>query len=159
MEKEKLLKLAELLSDDEFEQIANSLGISAEGTEKTAEEEKLAEYELALALGEYTAEAFVSELDKIAALIEAEESETTDIEKIASAYDEYGRSLAWEYMKKLAQEMEEAEEEKSEEKEKKESKKEEEEEEEEKPEGEMSGKEKFLAMLKAKKEQAAAEKE
>ena len=142
MDKETLYKLASVLDQEELEAVVEVL---TEDLEKTAEEEKLAELEAQYALGEYTAAAFVDELEKIAEAIESEDS-GDDLEKVASAYEDLGRQMAHEYFTELIKEAEEEMKEEEDEDEDKEEKKE-------APQEEkmQKAKEKLLAAVAAKK--------
>ena len=102
MDKKLLMKLAKSLTDEEFESLIG------DSQEKVAEQEKMAEEEVAYQLGEIAAAAYADELEKIAA--EGQEvDEQEELLKVAQDYEAYGRELARLDVVKLAAEMEEAE--------------------------------------------------
>lgn len=84
MDKGTLEKLAKLLIEKEY-------------SEKTAEMDKVAELQASYDLGQYTADAFLSEFNKIAQLA----NQADEAEKVAAVYEDYGRSMAREYYASL----------------------------------------------------------
>lgn len=100
MNREKLFKLAEVLSDEEFEAVAQALVGELDGPEdldKTAKLDKNAEYEAAWVLGEYAAAAYDDEMEKLSEALDEEMTDdegTGDVEKVAAAYEEFGREKA-----------------------------------------------------------------
>lgn len=97
------MKLAGVLDKDELEAV---YAVLEDDLEKTAEEEKMAELEAQYAFGEYTAAAFVDELEKIAQAIDGD-TEDGDLEKVAADYETLGREMAHEYFAELVKEADE----------------------------------------------------
>lgn len=106
-----------------LEKLARAL-LDKDEVEKTAEMDKMAELQASYELGQYTADAFIDEFNKIAELANSQD----ETEKIAAVYDDYGRAMARDYfaslMKKAEEEKEEGEKEEPKEEEKEESKEE-----------------------------------
>lgn len=145
MDKKTLVKLASVLTEDQL------VELFSEDIEKVAEEEKMAELEAQYALGEYTAAAFVDELEKIAAAVEGEGS--GEPEKVAAQYEDLGRQLAHDYFAELVKQAQEEAEDAQEEAEEKEDEGKEEEPAEESEEDKMKkAKEKLMAAVAKKAE-------